>query len=665
MKTLGLLTASLFFVAFATAQAASTDGVSVLHAEPLGGIEMRASASATTGPLRNDSRDLYTSVRMEFDALGRRFDLQLEPNTKLLSAEQRARIDSSIGVYRGRLAGNPNSWARIVTRDGVPAGLIWDGNEMLAIERPGQSAVSTTEPVIFRLADMVIEEGTMSCAVGPGAKSGAHMYQAMVGELRTAQAQGATEEIEIGMVADSSFSSGRANAQQDVLDRMNNVDGIYSSELGIQVTIPVVDVFDSGNDPFSGTLDSGDLLTELSTYRRDNASQSQRGLTHLFTGRNLDGSTVGVAYVNALCSSFFGVGLSEGRRGTTTDSLIAAHEIGHNFGANHDGDSGGSCPNEPNNQFIMAASVNGNNTFSPCSKTIMRNTANGASCIVPLANVDVSINSNGQPNSILLGRALNLTFEVPNGGSEDATGVSVDVSLPSNVSFLAAAASQGNFTQGAGTVSFNIGTIAAFSAATVTITVDTEAVGAAVFSAMVSGTNDGVLTNNDDTHLVTIDPAVDLVVTTPTSLAVNVDRSATANVTVENTSILNATGITATVTLDAGIRPDSATWTAGSCVVNGQQIDCTAASIPAQSSSTLSIGLTGMSTGTVGYTISVDSVETESNASDNTVSGVVSVSQQNASGGGGGSDDGGGSPGWLFLVILAGAAARRAKALAI
>ncbi len=664
MKTLGLLTTSLFLIAMATAQAASTDGVSVLHSEPLSGMEMRASASATTGPLQNDSRDLYTSVRMEFDALGRRFDLQLEPNTSLLSAEQRANIDSSIGVYRGRLAGNPNSWARIVTRDGVPAGLIWDGNEMLAIERPEQSAVSTTEPVIFRLADMVMEEGTMSCAVGPGAKSGATMYEAMVGELRTAQAQGAVEEIEIGAVADSSFSSGRADTQQDVLDRLNNVDGIYSSELGIQVTVPIVDVFDANNDPFTGTLDSGDLLNELASYRLTNPAQRSTGLTHMFTGRNLDGSTVGIAYVDVLCSGQFGAGLSEGRRGTTTDSLIAAHEIGHNFGANHDGDSGGSCPNEPNNQFIMAASVNGNNTFSPCSKTIMSNTANGASCIVPLANVDVSINSSGQPIAILLGRALNLTFEVPNGGSEAATGVAVDVTLPSSVSFVAAAASQGNFTQGAGTVSFNIGTVPAFSAATVTVTVSTDAVGVASFSAMVSATNDGNLTNNDDIHLVNIDPAVDLVVTPPSGVSVNVNNSATANVTVQNTSILGATGITASITLDAGIRPDSASWTAGSCTVNGQQIDCTAASIAAQSSSTLSVGVTGVSTGSIGYTVAVDSVEIDSDDSDNTVSGVISVSTQNSGGGGGGDDDGGGSPGWLLLLALAGAGARRFKVLA-
>ena len=657
MKTLGLLATCLVFIATASAQEASMEGLSVQYFEPLRDLQLR-----TSGPVSRSSAVLYDVDRMEFDALGQRFDLELQANTNFLSAEQRADIDPSIGVYRGEIAGNPDSWVRIVTRNGVPAGLIWDGSELLAIERPGESAIQTTEPVIFRLADMVVEPGTMSCAAGPesATANGAVMYEAMIGELRTAQAQGAIEEIEIGAVADSLFADGRANAQQDVLDRLNNVDGIYSSELGIQITVPVVDVFDASNDPFTATTDSGDLLTELGSYRLGNGNQSQRGLTHLFTGRNLDGSTVGIAYIGVLCSSRFGVGLSEGRRGTTTDSLIAAHEIGHNFGADHDGEAGGSCPDEPNNQFIMASSVNGNQEFSACSKNVMRATADAAACIVALASVDVSVNSNGQTDNILLGRAINLTFEIPNSGSENATGVSVDVALPSNVSFIAAAASQGSFTQGAGTVSFDIGTIAAFGAETVTVTASTEAVGPAIFEATVTGTNDAITSNNVDSHLVTIDPAVDLVVSTPSSVAVNIDRSATANVSIQNTSVLAATGVTATITLDAGIRPDSASWTAGSCTVSGQQIDCTATDLGAQSTSTLSIGLTGLSLGTVGYTVTVASTEAESDNTDNVVSGVVSVSQQTATGGGGGGDDeGGGSPGWFLLTLLAGFATRR------
>lgn len=659
MKTLGLLTTCFVFIATASAQEASMDGLSVQYFEPLGGLQIRGSA-----PVSRNNAVLYEPVRMEFDALGQRFDLELQPNTSLLSPGQRAAIDSSIGVYRGGIAGNPDSWARIVTRDGVPAGLIWDGRELLAIERPGDSAVQSAEPVIFRLADMVVEPGTMSCAAGPESAlaTGSDMYQAMVGELRMARAQGAVEEIEIGAIADSLFADGRANAQQDVLDRLNNVDGIYSSELGIQITVPLVEVFDASSDPFT-TDNSGDLLEEVASYRFTTSSQSQTGLTHLFTGRSLDGSTVGIAYIDVLCNSRFGAGLSEGNRGPTTDSLIAAHEIGHNFGASHDGEAGGSCPDEPPNQFIMASSVSGSSNFSECSKSVMSANASVAACIAPLASVDVTVNSSGQVNDILLGRVINLTFEIPNGGSDDANDVNVDVSLPSSVSFIAAASSQGNFTQGASTVSFAVGTVPGFGAATVTVTARADDVGPASFTATVSSSNDGVTSNNVANHVVVVDPAVDLVVNSPSNVSVNIDRSATASVTLENASIIEATDVTASVTLDAGLRPDSASWTAGSCAVTGQLVECTGASLAAQGSSTLSIGLTGLALGTQGYTVSLAANEVESDEADNIVSGVVTVTQPPVtSGGNGGGDDGGGSPGWLFLSLLAGLVTRRVYA---
>ena len=95
---------------------------------------------------------------MQFEALGRRFDLTLEPNTALLSPAARGLIDGRIEVLRGRIDGNRDSWARIVLTDGVPSGIIYDGSELLAIEPPGDSAVeSAAGPVVFRLADMMIE----------------------------------------------------------------------------------------------------------------------------------------------------------------------------------------------------------------------------------------------------------------------------------------------------------------------------------------------------------------------------------------------------------------------------------------------------------------------------------------------------------------------------
>lgn len=59
-------------------------------------------------------------------------------------------------------------------------------------------------------------------------------------------------------------------------------------------------------------------------------------LNHLFTGKDLEGSVVGMAYIGVLCSA---PALSYGVTqyfGDLLTPLILAHELGHNFGAYHD-----------------------------------------------------------------------------------------------------------------------------------------------------------------------------------------------------------------------------------------------------------------------------------------------------------------------------------------
>jgi hypothetical protein len=662
MKTPVILTFAAGLLVSMSADAVARDGLSITHSEALRQLEIR-----TNGPLQRESLELLEPVRMQFEALGRRFDLTLEPNTALLSPAARGLIDGRIEVLRGRIDGNRDSWARIVLTDGVPSGIIYDGSELLAIEPPGDSAVeSAAGPVVFRLADMMIEPGTMSCAAGGAPASGQALYQEMVGELRTAlqTGPGAVEEIEIGAIADSDFTNGRTNPQQALLTRMNNVDGIYSSELGIQITVPAeaLELFDDSNDPFSDSNPDGELqdllIDELALYRFDSAAQSARGLTHLFTGKDLGGSTVGIAYIGVLCSSRFGVGLTEARSGVTTDSLIAAHEIGHNFGAEHDGDPNGSCPDVPNNQFIMASRVNGNDTFSECSKQVMLAEASGASCIVPLPSTDVSVTSFNQPESILLGNAINLNFAVENRGSLQAGNVGIEVSIPANVSLLAASSTVGNCTSGAGIVNCAIGALAGNTAVTVSLSADTLAAGNAAFTAVLSADGDESLGNNQDTHIVRVDPAVDLVANSPAPASVNLNSSGSASVTIENQSVLAATEVTATITLDAGLRADSASWSAGSCTVSANQIDCAAASLAASSTSTLTLGLSGLALGSQGYTITLGSSEADANTGNNVVSGTVTVRETGSSN----ADDdesGGGAPGVFLLAILAAAGLRR------
>ena len=350
-----------------------------------------------------------------------------------------------------------------------------------------------------------------------------------------------------------------------------------------------------------------------------------------------------------MCHTRFGVGLSEGNRGTTTDSLITAHEIGHNFGAPHDGQTGSACEAEPQT-FIMAPRINGNDRFSDCSIAQMQDDIAAAACITPLPGVDMSISLNGQAPTPLLGNSVTLTFDVSNNGTTQATNVAASVSLPNNVSFVSAAASNGSCISGASTVDCLLGDVPGSSGRSVTVTSATIAAGPGFFDATVSADVDDNLGNNQFTAQITVAPAVDLVVNTPAPASITVDQSTTVSAVLENRSIMDATAVTLSIAFDSGLRADAATWSAGTCTVTAQQIDCQANSLAAQTSSTLDVSLTGITVGAQTYTTTLASNEADANSADNSASGTVTINSVN---GGSGEDEGGvAATGPIFLWML-------------
>ena len=237
-----------------------------------------------------------------------------------------------------------------------------------------------------------------------------------------------------------------------------------------------------------------------------------------------------------------------------------------------------------------------------------------------------------------------------NNGTIQASNVVTNVTLPNNVSLLSSSASAGSCSNGAGTVNCLLGNIPGSSARTVTITSITIAAGVGVFDATVSADVDDNLSNNQFAASVTVNPAIDLVVNTAPAATIIIDQSTTVRATVENRSILGATGVILGISLDNGLRADSAVWSAGACTVAAQQIDCTADNLGAQSSSTLDIGVTGTTVGTKGYTVTLSANEVDANTNDNSVGGTVVV---NSLDGNSGDDDGGvGATGPVILWLL-------------
>ena len=644
MKAFTWIAASAVLTVSASASAAQAGRMAVAHFEPLQRLSIAEDGSAVAQKAGSNE-----SATLSFDALGKTFDLRLEPNRALLGAAVREAIPNNVAVYRGSLEGKPNSWARIVVYEGAPSGLVWDGEEMYAIESPHDSSLPISAPVVYRLADTYIEPGSISCGSAAVSGNGAATLQKLVGELSgaIAQAPGAVEELNLGAAGDFEFTSARGGdsaAASAITTRLNNVDGIFSQQLGVQINVQEIETFSSAADPFSDTGDAGTLLVEVATYREATPTQSSQGLTHLWTGRDLDTTTVGIAYSSALCHPRFGAGLSEGNGNATFDSLIAAHEIGHNFGAPHDGETGSPCEAETGD-FLMTPSLNGSNQFSSCSIAEMQDDIAGASCITPIPAVDMAVSLNGQASTLLLGADTVLEYDLPNNGTLQATNVTAEFTLPSTLTFESVTTTTGSCTNGAGTISCDLGTVAGSSDQTVTITATPSSLGVGTLTASVTADVDDRLNNNQEMLQVTVDPAVDLVVSLPGQATIDLDQSTTVNASLENRSVLDATGVTLTITLNNGLRVDSATWALGSCAISGQRVDCQASGLAAQSTTAINLGVTGVTAGSRSYTVQANSNEADARSADNTASSSIRIRDPK-------DDSGGGAAGPLFLWLL-------------
>jgi hypothetical protein len=478
----------------------------ILHSESLTvrAEELGASnATVTASP----------AVSLSFAAYGRQFALELEPNDRLLARlppAQRAALQR-FAVYRGRIDGLAGSWVRLTRIGSGLHGMIWDGEELYVIE-PRQSAEAfmiapalgaQSANIVYRLSDTQSDLGPGFCAVRQsGEKSPAlAAYQSLVAELRqnAALAAAPTSEMQVAVIGDFEFSTDQGvNAQSVALARMNSVDGIFSDQVGVRLTVSSVRIFATASDPFSDATAADQLLDEVGTYKNTAANGIRAtGVGHLMTGRNLDGSTVGIAYLESICNPLFGVSLSEGGNEISSSSavLVAAHEIGHNFGAPHDGETGTACESTLPN-FLMAASLNGSNQFSQCSLDQMQPIIAAAQCVTPLSFRDAALSVAPAQVNASLDQATSLAYTVSATGTLQVDGVMVTIAIPAAITVISAVPAAGNCSTGAGMVTCDLGSLPGSSSRRIDLSVRGTQEGTFVASATMTAANDADAQNN-------------------------------------------------------------------------------------------------------------------------------------------------------------------------
>lgn len=149
-----------------------------------------------------------------------------------------------------------------------------------------------------------------------------------------------------------------AGVQNRIETVINGINGQYESEVGVTHEITTIIVRTNAADPYTSN-NANTLLTQFQIEWNSNQGGVQRDVAHLFTGRNIIGGTIGIAFLGVICNLGLAYGLVEsdccGGFAVTTD--LSAHELGHNWNADH---CACAFPS-----FTMNPSLTGANRFSP------------------------------------------------------------------------------------------------------------------------------------------------------------------------------------------------------------------------------------------------------------------------------------------------------------
>ncbi len=245
-------------------------------------------------------------------------------------------------------------------------------------------AAASNQHIVYHSQDVV--ERAHQCGADDGAKA---MHLAAASEVIVASAGGPMRIADIAFDADYEFFLANGSSVDQTVDDiesiLNGVSLIYESELNISYELTTIVIRTSSADPYT-VNDADGLLAQFRSEWNSNMLEIHRDIAHLMTGRTLTNSVIGNAYVNTMCDSCSGgsgFGLSRSRfSGIKANRIcLTAHEIGHNWGAEH-------C-NGQSDCGIMCSMLGGCagtcTRFGQSSLAVISATASSKPCLTTLA----------------------------------------------------------------------------------------------------------------------------------------------------------------------------------------------------------------------------------------------------------------------------------------
>jgi len=223
----------------------------------------------------------------------------------------------------------------------------------------------------------------------------------------------------------------------------NNVQTNYDDEFADEIQFILTAQFTAttaASDPWTSSTSAGTLLNSFTSW-----GPGGFGVTHdvgsLWTNRNFDGSTIGIAWVGVVCTNSRYNCLEDFSNNASTKRVMVAHELGHNFDSFHDAAGSG---------FIMAPSVSTSTTWSPTSTSDIESHISSRWCLdnctsssnPPVANFTVNVIEDCTVGEVIYisnstGTDLDYSWEFPGGVPATSTQESPSVQYPNSGTFSA------------------------------------------------------------------------------------------------------------------------------------------------------------------------------------------------------------------------------------
>ncbi|NNF44231.1 MAG: hypothetical protein HKN62_14540, partial [Phycisphaerales bacterium] len=283
-----------------------------------------------------------------------------------------------IRTLRGSVLGVPGSVVAgaVDPRGGLSLSIRWPDGSADWIEplSPHVPAAHASHHILYRGDDVVTDGET--CGTTDALLVAEVDRMAAAGGSGGAADGGTFTCAELACDADFPYYSdyGSTTAVEDQINLVISTMNVqYERDVDIRHVITTIIVRTSaGDDPYSSS-DAETLLNQFRDHWQATHGGIPRDVAQLFTGREIIGGTIGIAWVGAVCTSWgYGVVQSDFNGVLSCATDLSAHELGHNWDAGHC-----SCTSHTMNPSITCSNV-----FHP-TFTIPEIVAyrNGAGCL--------------------------------------------------------------------------------------------------------------------------------------------------------------------------------------------------------------------------------------------------------------------------------------------